>query len=82
MRVWEKDGCWIEETYVFAMHTPEGTKYPFEMLRQFMKIARSKTEGMVMIPTNRDDIFNLFSKHFKLEPVNRDIGLYLVKHKE
>lgn len=82
MRIWEEDGCWIEENYVLAMHTPVGVKYPIKMLKKFINVVKDKTEAMVLIP--REDIFNLFNKHYDLTFINDTVNgkLYLAKHKE
>lgn len=82
MRVWEEDGCWIEESYVLAMHTPEGTKYPIRMLKKFLQVVKNRTEAIVVIP--REDIFKLFDKHYNLTFIEDTANgkLYLAKHKE
>jgi len=76
MRIWEsKDKeSWIEETYILAMHTPYGSKYSFSMLRRFLNIVDSKNEALVIIP--RDDIFNLFIKHYRLTLIDSTTKLY------
>jgi hypothetical protein len=74
MRVWEDGECWIEETYVFSMHTPEGIKYPRGMLKKFLQLTKDKEEAIVHIPT--DEIFDLFIKHYRLTPISIEDKTY------
>ena len=80
MTVWEEDGCWIQESYILAMHTPIGVKYPRKMLRKFLEITKDKTEAMVNIPN--DDIYKLFIKHYNLELIDDNNKLYLATRKD
>lgn len=79
VRVFEEEEGWIEECYIFTMHTHEGFKYTRRMLRKMLEVTKDKKEVLTMLPEQR--FVDFFSKHYIVELVGEN-NLYKFTRKD
>lgn len=74
MIVYESEIGWIEETYIYTMHTNEDFKYSRDMLKKMLEITKDKNEVLSILPD--DKFVRFFRKHYNLECIDSNTRLY------